>query len=399
MQPFTSTSHAVRLHAGTGALGNLPREVKRVGARRAFVICGRSVATRTPLLQQVASLLEGRYAGAYTYLSKNAPLAEVVAAAEQAEKAGADALIAIGAGSVIKATRVVAILLAESGPPESLCTQYPENGPPISPRLSQPKLPIFNILTAATSAQNRGGAALKHPHDGPRLEFFDPKTRPTAIFWDEQALLSAPPSLALSTGVGVFWRALMNVAAIKKANPLVQASRLHAFALARAALPGLRDPAHAQARMDMCAAALLQNRDEDDGGRPFDAHWIARTVYAVGAALFNQVEHLDQGLTHAVLTGPAIRHFGHLCPDTVSEIAAALGLTDRNQPACPEETANAVDAWFRGQGLSLRLCDAPLRPETLHAVIENATKNFNADRHRELAAHSERLEAMLRDVF
>src|SRR5690606_20037340 len=156
----------------------------------------------------------------------------------------------------------------ESGLPETLCTQYPEDGPPISPRLSSPKVPIFNVLTAATSAQNRGGAALKHPRGGPRLEFFDPKTRPTAIFWDEDALLTAPPSLAISTGLGVFWRALMNVAAIERANPLVQASRLHAYTLAQAALPNMGDASNARARVDMCAAALLQNRDEDDGGRP-----------------------------------------------------------------------------------------------------------------------------------
>src|SRR5690606_37720330 len=136
--------------------------------------------------------------------------------------------------------------------------------------------------TAATSSQHRGGAALKNPAGGPRLEYFDPKTRPAAIFWDADALLTAPPSLAHSTGLGVFWRALMNIGAVRGANPLVQASRLHAYTLALGALPRMRDPQDAEARIDMCAAALLQNRDEDDGGRPMDAHWIARSVYALG---------------------------------------------------------------------------------------------------------------------
>ena len=38
------------------------------------------------------------------------------------------------------------------------------------------------------------------------MEFFDPKTRPVAVFWDSDALLTAPPSLARTTGASIFWR-------------------------------------------------------------------------------------------------------------------------------------------------------------------------------------------------
>src|SRR5690606_17313934 len=117
MDTFSSITPAVRIHAGTGALERLPRELERLGVRRAFALCGRSVATRTPLLDRVAALAGARHAGAYTALGKDAPLDDVVAATEQARAAGADCLVAIGAGSVLKAGRVVAILLAESGSP------------------------------------------------------------------------------------------------------------------------------------------------------------------------------------------------------------------------------------------------------------------------------------------
>lgn len=395
---FSSITPAVRVHAGPGALEKLPRELDRLDARRAFVICGNSVATRTPLLARVRDILETRYAGAYTRLGKDAPVGDVQEAARLAREVGADALIAIGAGSVLKAVRVVAILMAEDGAPETLATQYPEGRPPISPRLHAPKPPIFNVVTAATSAQNRGGAALKNP-GGPRLEYFDPKTRPTAIFWDAEALLTAPPSLALSTGVGVYWRALMNAGAIRRANPLVQASRLHAYTLARDALPRMTDPGDAQARIDMCAAALLQNRDEDDGGRPFDAHWIARSVYALGAALFNQAAHLDQGTTHALLTAPALRHFGDLCPDNVKELAVALGLDPQQDTGPADAVADAVHQLFAGLGLPMRLRELDVTPELFPTALEHSLQNFNADRAREMVKHRARLEALLHDAY
>jgi len=373
----------------------LPREADRLGARRAFVVCGRSVATRTPLFDRIRRLLGSRYAGAYQELRKDAPLADVVAAVAEARAMDADLLIAVGAGSVLKAVRVIAMAMGENRPLEDLATRYPDEGPPVSPKLMQPKPPIFNVLTAATSAQNRGGSALRREDGGARLEFFDPKTRPTAIFWDSAALLTAPPSLAFSTGLGVYWRALMNRGAVCQANPLVQADRLHAYTLACGALPRMHDEADARARLDMCAAALLQNRDEDDGGRPMDAHWIARAVYALGAALFNRVPALDQGTTHALLTAPAIRHFGDLCLDTVSQIGMAMGLppTDAAEPLA---VSSAIEKMFDSMGLPRRL--EGVAQSAYESILSDTLYNFNADRTRELGMHRKRLAAMLSEA-
>ncbi|MDQ1763092.1 iron-containing alcohol dehydrogenase [Achromobacter aegrifaciens] len=394
MERFSSIAPGVRVHAGEDALRLLPREVERLGAQRAFVVCGNSVATRTPLLARIRDLLGERYAGAYASLGKDAPLEDVEEAVQQACACQADLLIAIGAGSVLKGARVIAMALGEGGNLAALATQYPENGAPVSPRLRRPKPPIINVLTAATSAQNRAGAALRRSNGGPRLEFFDPKTRPAAIFWDEQALASAPPSLALSTGLGVFWRALMNIGAVQQANPLVQASRLHAYTLSRSALPRMTDPQDAQARLDMCAAALLQNRDEDDGGRPFDAHWVARSVYALGAALFNAVPHLDQGSTHVVLTVPAIHHFAELCPDAVRQMGQALGVTavDAANPDCVIE---ALQGLMRELGVPDRL--GGVSGASREQALASSLFNFNADRSRQLSQHQERLSAILRE--
>jgi alcohol dehydrogenase class IV len=394
MERFSSISPGVRIHAGDDALRMLPREVSRLGARRAFIVCGNSVATRTPLLGRIRDLLGDCYAGAYTRLGKDAPLEDVQEAVRQASDCQADLLIAIGAGSVLKGARVIAIGLGEGGELEQLATQYPEDGPPVSPRLLRPKPPIFNVLTAATSAQTRAGAALRRSNGGPRLEYFDPKTRPAVIFWDAEALSSAPPSLAFSTGLGVFWRALMNAGAVRQANPLVQASRLHAYTLSRSALLRLRDPGDIQARLDMCAAALLQNRDEDDGGRPFDAHWVARSVYALGAALFNCVPHLDQGATHALMTAPAIRHFADLCPDAVAQMGLALGLPVADA-AIPGRVAEAVESLMGSLGLPDRLDG--VSQQNREQALESSLFNFNADRTRELSQYGDRLLAVLQE--
>src|SRR5690606_8383997 len=133
--------------------------------------------------------------GVFDEIDKDTSRSSVMRAVEAARAAGTDLVIGVGAGSVIQGARIVAILLAEKGPVESLITQYPEHGPAVSPKLMAPKLPIINVLTAPTTAQNRAGSRMKDDATARGMEFFDPKTRPVAIFWDADALLTAPLSL------------------------------------------------------------------------------------------------------------------------------------------------------------------------------------------------------------
>ena len=272
----------------------------------------------------------------------------------------------MGAGSVIQATRVVAILLAEQRPIEELITQYPEHGPAISPKLLAPKLPIINVLTAATSAQNRAGSAVKGEHVDHRMEFFDPKTRPVAVFWDADALLTAPVSLAGNTAISVFWRAVMNLGATH-VNPLVEGDRLQAYRLARGAFPRVADPLDPAPRIELCAAAFLQNRDADDGGAMFERHWVVRVVYAFAAALFNLHPHVSQGEANAALTPSVMRRLGHRDPEAMARIARALDAWSEAESldAAPHKAAAALESIFQSAGMPVRLSQLNIPRENL----------------------------------
>jgi len=389
---FRATGYPLRLYSGKDALENLPAELKRYKSQRAFVISGRSVSRKTNLVDRIAQILGPAYAGRYDEIEKDTTLASVQAAAVAARSAGADLLIGVGAGSVIQGTRVVAILLAEKAPVNQLITQYPDNAPAISPRLLAPKLPIINVLTAATTAQNRAGSAVKDPARPNRMEFFDPKTRPAAVFWDEEALLTAPVSLACTTGTSVFWRSLMNLGAPSIA-PLSEGDRLQAFRLSRGALARMRDPQDAGARIEMCAAAFLQNRDADDGGALTEKHWPARVVYALATALFNLHAHVGQGEANSALTATVIRHFGARDPQAMALIAQAFEVADGR--SAHERAADAVERAFAQAGMPIRLRELDIPRDSLPTVLENSLKNFNADPQREFLRERDALMAAL----
>ena len=393
---FRATGYPLRLYSGRDALEHLPAEIKRCRARRVFVVSGRSVSRKTGLVDRIQQILGPAYAGRYDEIEKDTTLASVQAAAAAAREAGADLLIGVGAGSVIQGTRVVAILLAETAPVDQLITQYPDNAPAISPKLLAPKLPVINVLTAATTTQNRAGSAVKDPARPNRMEFFDPKTRPVALFWDEEALLTAPLSLARTTGISVLWRSIMNLGAMRMA-PLSEGDRLQAFRLARGALPRINDPLDAGARVELCAAAFLQNRDADDGGALTEKHWPARVVYALATALFNLHAHVGQGEANAALTATVIRHFGARDPEAMALIAQAFGAVD-GRPA-HERAADAVEQAFREAGMPLRLRELDIPQQGLVAIRDSALMNFNADPKREFLRERETLLTALQAAW
>ena len=71
---FRAVGFALRLHAGANALDQLPAEVERQKARRAFVICGQTVARKTGLLGRIEAGLGPLYAGAFDAMDKDSSL-------------------------------------------------------------------------------------------------------------------------------------------------------------------------------------------------------------------------------------------------------------------------------------------------------------------------------------
>ncbi len=393
---FRAVSYPVRLYSGQDALERLPSEVERVAARRAFIISGRSVSRKTPLIGRIRELLGERCGGLFDELDKDTSFDAVQRATAAARVAQADLLIGVGAGSVLQGVRVVAILLAEKDPVEKLITQYPADGPAVSPQLRAPKLPIINILTAPTTSQNRAGSGVKNPALDHRMEFFDPKTRPLAVFWDAEALLTAPASMIRSSACAVYWRAAMNLAAIGL-PPLVEGDRWQAWRLAQRALPQVADEGDWQARVDLCAATWLQNRDGDMGGLQVSKTWVLRAVYAFSVALFNLHPEVAQGEAYSALTPGVMRALGARDLDANANLAEAMGVWRSGEPleAVPERIAQELTRLYRGLGMPVRLSQLGIPRESLANVLEHSLKNFNSDPRREFVREKAALRAAL----
>jgi alcohol dehydrogenase class IV len=378
---FRAVGYPLRLHAGANALNELRTEVERQKAQRAFVISGRTVATKTDLLTRIGDNLGPLYAGAFSAMDKDSSWPSVKDAVDAARAAGADLLIALGGGSVIVGTRAIAILLGEKGDAFSLMTQYPEGKPAYSPRLLAPKPPIINVVTTPTTAMNRAGTGLKNEDLDHRMEFFDPKTRPCAIFWDANALLTAPAVLVRSTAATGHSSALRALGTTM--NPLVEADRRQAFRLLNTALPRvMEEPDNAALRIDLCAAAFLQNRaDDDDQGRRRSRDRTGSSAYALATALHIRYDHVWQGESTTSVMPTVTRMTPPEDTAVAARIAEGLGVWKDGMTAgaAAEATADGLAALYRRIGMPARLRDLDIPKAELRLRAQDTLKNFNAN--------------------
>ncbi|MBT5498665.1 MAG: iron-containing alcohol dehydrogenase [Alphaproteobacteria bacterium] len=378
-QSIRAAGYAWRLYAGPQAIEQRMKEaVDRVGAKRAFVICSPSVNQRTDTVRRIEATLGDQYAGVFDGIEKDSTYASVAAAKAAAAEAGADLLIAVGGGSVLVAVRVVAIYMAEAGDPFEIMTQYPEGKPAYSPRLMAPKPPIINIPTTPTSAMNRGGSGLKNPDLDHRMEYFDPKTRPSAIFLDDDALLSAPPDLVRSTSTTVF-ASVVGSQSNTGLNALAQGDQDTAFRLGHGAYLRLMDELdNPELRQHLALAAFLQNRAEDDGRRRFHTNVFAGN-YSVSTALHIRYPHVGQGESTSVVHASAMRLAAEVELQPARQVAEALGVwrDGMDGKTAANAVAETLEIIYTKTGVPTRLRQLDIPQDDLINIAKETVKNFN----------------------
>ena len=394
---FKAQVHPIRIFSGPSILEHLPKEIDRLGARRVLLISGRTVSRTTSLIDDIEALLDNRLSGRFDEIDRHCLEPSMTKAIDFAKQRNVDSIVAIGAGTACMAARIIAIGMAEKGKFEQLATNYLPGQVPVSPRLLQPKGPIWNVLTTATAAQNGAGATMNTSPQSGRLEFFDPKTRATGVFWDGQALSTASIKVTRAAALSTLWFALMRMGGVSKANPLVQADRHHAWQLALNSIDQLSGSLSTEARINMCAASYLLNRDFDHGGLPFEAHWVCRVCYALGAGLMSVCKKISPGEAYLSLTLSAMLIFGDRDLEVLREMCSYLPSVNRLalKDWGVKEMGRAIEEFFALKQFSFDPRSFGVTPEDFPRVRNVALRNFNADRRSEFGKEVELLDKVL----
>ena len=376
--PFRFVGYPVRVHAGRAAISRLSDEVDRFGAQRVLVVCGQSISDKTDLVDRVKGTLGDRVAGVFAGGKTGSPLKSVLEGVLAARDADADSIVAVGGGSAVVTARGITILLAEKGTAQQLCTQYPEGKSPISPRLMAPKIPNFLVLTTATTAGTRAGTALIDDASGHRLELFDPKTRPAAVIWDDEALLTASPWLCLNATASCF-TGVASALQRTDLNPLAESDLLEALRLLLTNLPLVNSkPNDPVVRVNLCAAAFLYNRATDAGA----GGSALGVVTALAHSLDTRYSECGHGDAYSILTPPGMRFNAESNIEGQGRFAKAMGVTKdgMGDSQAAVFAADAIEGLFKDLGLPTRLSEVGVSEDGIAQIAEDAMTDFGLHR-------------------
>ena len=331
MRSFVYNQLPGRVVFGAGALSELPREIERLGARRALVLATPEQAAQA---EDVAKRLGERCAGVFARAVMHVPIEVARAARDEAARVGADCAVAIGGGSTTGLGKAIA--LESPLPILAIPTTY----------AGSEMTPIWGITEGGMKKTGR-----------------DARVLPKAVIYDPLLTLGLPVALSATSGMNAIAHAVEGLYA-QDANPINSMMAEEGIRALAAGLPRVKaSPGDLDARSDCLYGA-----------------WLCGAVLgAVGMALHHKLCHtlggtwnLPHAETHTVVLPHAAAYNAPAVPDAMARVARALGLADRAATRA-ESAAQGLYDLARSLGAPVALESVGMPESELDRAAELAT--------------------------
>ncbi|KAK0390076.1 hypothetical protein NLU13_3649 [Sarocladium strictum] len=171
---------------------------------RIFVICSKSLATKTDALQRLQKILGHRIAGVRVGISSHTPLAEVVETVDESRDLDIDCIVTLGAGSITDAAKIVRLALANSvSTLDGLDTLWgtAESNSRLRRDMAKPAIPLIHIPTSLSGGEYQAIAGGTEAHGHAKRTFFCCGANPDLVIQDPELCLTTPAWVWLSTGI------------------------------------------------------------------------------------------------------------------------------------------------------------------------------------------------------
>ena len=299
---------------GSGCRADVPAALTRAaGGRqpRTFLVCSGTVA-RAGKLDAVLADEQVLLCGRFEAVPHDPPLTCVDAIIEQLRLTSAEAVLAVGGGSVIDSAKAAAIVAPEA----DHVRPFFEG----SRSLSAPGLPLVALpTTAGTGAEITKNAVLSDHRHGVKKSLRSPFMVPAAAFVDPDLTFDLPPEVTAHSGLDALTQAIesyLSQAANAVTRPLAaEATKLLLEHLETAYTRG----DDAAARTAVAQGSLL-------GAMAFSQSGLG-AVHGLAHPL-GQALGLSHGLVCAVLLPHILRWNAAVCQDDLTRLAEICGGAD-----------------------------------------------------------------------
>ncbi len=326
MEPeITNFSFPTRILFGSGALGKLSDEIRRLDVKRPLVVTDKGIV-QCSLAARVADAARPFSTVTYDGVSPNPTEDNVFDGLARYREEHCDAIIALGGGSAIDAAKAIRLCVTHPLPLE----QYDDelNG---SEKIGPNLPPMIAIATTSGTGSEVGRSTVIILKSTDRKTvIFSPHLIPSAAIADPELTLGLPPAMTAGTGLDALAH---NIEAYlsKGYHPMCDAIALGGVRRCIRYLPtAVRDGKNLEARREMMMAAMM-------GAVAFQKGLGA--VHSLSHPL-SSVAHLHHGTTNGILLPHVMEFNRRTSEERLRDLAQAMDLEVGNLPV--DEAASAA---------------------------------------------------------
>ena len=352
-----------RVHFGRPAADALQAETALRGARRIFVVTGRTLNRQTDAVATALAQIQNQVVGLFDDCIEHTPRDSVIALADAVRAADADLIVSIGGGTVIDTVKVALVALAQGltriEQLDDWHMRVAADGSRVVPQPGPPPCRQIAVPTTLSGAEFSDLGGCTDTRFGTKQGYTGALIGAAAVILDPRITVHTPDRLWLSTGVRAVDHAVEALCSVT-AQPLIDATSVRALALlARSLGAYARDPADLDARLEGQMGAWLA------------ATSIRRTEYGASHGIGHALgadSGVPHGITSCVLLPTVMRFNAGTCPAQMAEIATALGRTG-------EPAADLVEALIARLGLPTRIGQLGIDRARLPLIAQKAMAN------------------------
>lgn len=385
-----------RVIYGPGQIAQLPAQADALGAKRALIITGNTLATQTELVDQLRGVLGDRCAGVFSASKQHVPRQTVLEATEAARSAGADLLISFGGGSPIDISKAVALCLAEDvTTPEHLDRyrikfQYPDQL--AIPAMTGQAIPHLAISTTLSVGEFTHIAGVTDEVRKVKDLYLDPQLTPRVVFLDPELAVATAPWLWASTGMRAVDHATEAIYSLSH-MPVTDALCTNALTLLFEYLPrASQDPSDVAARGQTQVAAWM-------------SIWgLANVQVGLSHGIGHQLGarcNVPHGVTSCIMLPHVMDYNRPVTADRQAVIARAIGVDTRGMS--DEEAAGAaaerMREFIKGLGVPTRLRDVGVTEDDFAGIAKDALEDLVVATNPRPIRDREEVLALLRQAW
>lgn len=358
---FRFTGHERVLHR-TSAYKGLPELMEWFGYRRAYIVCSRTLNTKTDVIRRLATALGERCVGITDAVGEHSPLSNVLAAAREAHALDADVIVSVGGGSVMDMCKTMQLCITEQIFDRDSVLQLQmklsaDGTELIAATRTSPRVRVIAIPTTLSTSEWTPVSTPIDEQTHLKARFLTTDGSPRGIVYDPELLARTPLSLLLSTGIRGLDHAT-NTACSTQPHPFASLMAEKAIQLFVQNLPRLRDSTDLEAFSNCQLAAWYTGMGQMSVPHGF-SHWMVHIVGPLAS-----VPHSDAACVMMLAQARWLEDHASVQHGNVLRLLGRSG-----------SFANVLDDLLADLGLPRTLQDLGLSAEQVESCIQPALEH------------------------